>query len=638
MDSTQGVSIVHKLDSAKLITGNYGILIKDVVIQCEGTGQLENTSLMKCLGGQASDTAEGFQFENVSFVNKGTDSKGDSVINKSVALLIDSSAGYGTLQNCVFRNFYSPYLMRNDGAGSFAWRVADCDFSNCQNGLIYLKSSIDSGWTRVTNSNFGTGRNTIDTLTSADTSKNFFILGCGATTSSLAKIMAVSAQASSNGAKLIKTKGQADSLIGAGNNLFFVTPQYVDPLHNDFRLITGSPLIDADKDGYTDISSVQRNTVITSSNFLNVTVTLPGNLVVSYVNGTTSIDPGIPKGAVEIIKKTTNDLRPVSQIILKQNMSGKTLNVKLAIKKGSTIPSLPANYVISDVAANGHPILAFRFSELPAVGAFSQKSTTIDSIPPAMPGNFSAAIDNNNVVLHWKQNTEPDFMRYTIYRTTNETIQIASLEKSTTGFIDIGAAGTSAIYSIAAYDSIGNESVQNQVQSANFIYVADNGSDTTGNGSITKPYRTITKAVSRLPDTPKTSYVISIFPGEYDEQVALKNASREPACRNRGEGRWTATKPLIFRPQYDAPDSMPLWRGSELSAPTPSGERCGVPFIPCNVAKGKNECLSIENEDYVTVEGIWFAELSEPFQADGKHPVSDTRRRKSENERRNSAP
>lgn len=56
----------------------------------------------------------------------------------------------------------------------------------------------------------------------------------------------------------------------------------------------------------------------------------------------------------------------------------------------------------------------------------------------------------------------------------------------------------------------------------NTLYVAKNGNDSTGNGSIAKPYLTIQYAINISSPDADNRYAIIIMPGVYTEQVTLK--------------------------------------------------------------------------------------------------------------------
>ena len=578
-DPLQGSSIVKLIGEAvhSPIEMDTGALLRDIVFRNAQTGQGGGTPMLYAMGpapAYVGDTI--FVVQNIDMINDTVDESGSTVDHRSVAIGTDRGVGmkYEVMKHCVFKNFkcpYSRYDYQYAEDSISAWIVDACDWSDCKNGPYYDNPETQ-GMKRITNSNFGSG---------PDSLKNYLIIG------------------SDN----VTTRARVDSIMGPGHNLFFVTPDYVDFLNNDFRLVSNSPLIDAHLDGYSDITSTEANTVITSSAFLNVMVNVPGlGGAVSFFDGVLNVT-GFPAGAVEISEKTTSGLRPVSVIVIKPKLFGRNIAVKIKRRKGFAVPELAADYIISETKTNCKTVLAFKFSDL--LAQLDSLSTLIDTTAPPPPPSFTASIFSNNVVLSWGATSAPDAMRYKIYRSASPEVQIASLPRNVTRYVDSGAAGKGAVYSISVYDSIGNESVRSKAIAAVSIYVDDDGSDSTGDGSLTKPYQTIGKAVSRLPDTPASSYMISIFPGEYDEHVELKNANRGPACRSLGAGRWTATKRLYFRPQYAQADSMPLWRGPETAAPEHAGRKCGATFVFNDFSK--NECLSIENEDYVTVEGIRFA-------------------------------
>ncbi|MFH1760373.1 MAG: right-handed parallel beta-helix repeat-containing protein, partial [bacterium] len=97
--------------------------------------------------------------------------------------------------------------------------------------------------------------------------------------------------------------------------------------------------------------------------------------------------------------------------------------------------------------------------------------------------------------------------------------------------------------------------------------------DETGDGSLNNPYATIGKAVAELPENPVESYVISINPGIYTERVNLVNSNRI----------WNSSNNLTIKARYNNPDSIPLWQTDNQWA-----------------------CLFIEDEDYITIQGIRF--------------------------------
>lgn len=98
-------------------------------------------------------------------------------------------------------------------------------------------------------------------------------------------------------------------------------------------------------------------------------------------------------------------------------------------------------------------------------------------------------------------------------------------------------ASSSVVATAVPFDNSTNGFVSTDVQSAieearaflstpsidQNYYVAKNGSDTTGNGSIGYPYLTIGKALTVITDSsPTKRYVITVGPGDYNENLVLK--------------------------------------------------------------------------------------------------------------------
>ncbi|MBN2037943.1 MAG: DUF1565 domain-containing protein [Chitinispirillaceae bacterium] len=556
-----------------LVGGNEGILIRDIVFRNAQTGQEAGSRMVVATGGWY-EQGIAFEIENVEFINDAVDNGGNPVYQQSLAWEISASAGKGTMRNCVFKNFNSPYWMLNDyKIHENAWEVDACDWSDCKDGPIYQVHGPEDtcrGTKKISNSNFGPG---------PDGARNYMILG----TSCFPPY--------GDDPYYVTTQAEVISRTsGSGKNLYFATPDYVDFLNNDFRLVTTSSLIDDHTNGYTDITSTEANLVITSSAFCNVRVTvpgIPGTGIVEFFDGTKTIS-GFPDGSVEVSEVTDCNLRPVSRIVIKQFMCGQTIYAIISRRSGYNIPPLADDYNILETTFNCNPIsqLSFNFSELPTPPV---KSWTIDCTSPFAVSNLKSSVSGTDAVLTWNAGSSSDAMGTTVYRTASPIVQIASLSKSATRYVDSSAAGLGATYTVFVYDSMGNRSAPCQTVPASYLFVDDNGNDTTGNGSREKPYQTIGKAVSRLPANPVNSWVISLFPGEYDEHVKLKNPRRN----------WSADKRLSFMPRYSAADSMPLW-----------------------AAFGWNgrSCLEIQGEDYVTVEGIRFmAASADSGHCSGRH-------------------
>ncbi len=92
-----------------------------------------------------------------------------------------------------------------------------------------------------------------------------------------------------------------------------------------------------------------------------------------------------------------------------------------------------------------------------------------DIVPPAAPQNLTAIAEPGRVTLAWNPNTEPDLLRYRIYRSTNQhTFTLRnSVPANTTTYVDAGLdPNTIYFYRITAVDSALNESgFSNEVSS-----------------------------------------------------------------------------------------------------------------------------------------------------------------------------
>lgn len=92
-----------------------------------------------------------------------------------------------------------------------------------------------------------------------------------------------------------------------------------------------------------------------------------------------------------------------------------------------------------------------------------------DIVPPTIPQELRTAVDQNQVTLTWNPNTDPDLLRYHIYRSTNyPTFTLHnSVTANTTTFVDAGLdPNVIYFYRITAVDSVLNESgFSNEVSS-----------------------------------------------------------------------------------------------------------------------------------------------------------------------------
>ena len=100
---------------------------------------------------------------------------------------------------------------------------------------------------------------------------------------------------------------------------------------------------------------------------------------------------------------------------------------------------------------------------VPITGITYQNGSIVAVTPPAAPQNLIAVAGKNQVTLKWNKNTEPDFLRYRIYRSTSP-IPIIKVDSTTGGIADTAKVITgitnSATYyfRITAVDSAGSES------------------------------------------------------------------------------------------------------------------------------------------------------------------------------------
>lgn len=61
---------------------------------------------------------------------------------------------------------------------------------------------------------------------------------------------------------------------------------------------------------------------------------------------------------------------------------------------------------------------------------------------------------------------------------------------------------------------------------ANVLFVANSGSNTTGNGSILKPYATLTQALSQVPNNSANLWTIMLMGGTYTESIAVQGKAK----------------------------------------------------------------------------------------------------------------
>ncbi len=158
-----------------------------------------------------------------------------------------------------------------------------------------------------------------------------------------------------------------------------------------------------------------------------------------------------------------------------------------------------------------------------------------DTDAPSVPFNITAStVSSTQVNLSWNASTDNVAVTgYIIYRNS---VQIATSD--TNSYSDTTVSPSfQYLYSVAAYDAAGNVSShdstftvstpantttpppENLPPSGNMLYVSTNGSDTNP-GTQTSPFRTVQKAA----DMAVAGNTVIVLPGEYNEQVILKNS------------------------------------------------------------------------------------------------------------------
>jgi hypothetical protein len=169
--------------------------------------------------------------------------------------------------------------------------------------------------------------------------------------------------------------------------------------------------------------------------------------------------------------------------------------------------SAPRIVIAADLDGDGYIDLATANLSLNCVSILLNRSMNA----PAPPQNLIAAAANAQVTLQWNKNTEADFLRYRMYRSTspNPTIKVDSTTGGISDTIKVYNGltnGTTYYFRVTAVDSSGSESgYSNEViaipalSPCRYVNVV-NGNDTVGNGTEGRPFRSISKAISIASD------------------------------------------------------------------------------------------------------------------------------------------
>ncbi|MFA5937074.1 MAG: tail fiber domain-containing protein [Candidatus Paceibacterota bacterium] len=186
---------------------------------------------------------------------------------------------------------------------------------------------------------------------------------------------------------------------------------------------------------------------------------------------------------------------------------------------GAVIPPNPANYY-----AGGS---LFSATDLSSTN-FITNTAKVTTLTVSGDSTFSGIV------------TTPSLVVSKIYPPTDSTtaIQINKADgttnvmnvDTTNGYVGIGTTSPSELLDVNGnawiennlYAGVKKNLVATKSSITTTIYVdATNGNDSTGDGSVSLPYQTITKAISVLPDVILNNYTIQLAPGIYRETVTI---------------------------------------------------------------------------------------------------------------------
>jgi chitodextrinase len=195
-----------------------------------------------------------------------------------------------------------------------------------------------------------------------------------------------------------------------------------------------------------------------------------------------------------------------------------------------------------------------------AAGNHSAKTTVMvsttacpDTTPPSTPTGLAASnIGQTSLDLGWNASTDNVAVTgYDVYRGGTKMATVTSTSSGQTGL----ACGTSYTFGVVAFDAAGNRSQQAPLNvstsacsptpppppspppASGVFYVDPNGSDSTGDGSQSKPWKTIAKAASSTPGG--AGNTIHVNAGTYTESSTI-NLSCKTNLQGAG-GRSGAT-------------------------------------------------------------------------------------------------
>ena len=137
---------------------------------------------------------------------------------------------------------------------------------------------------------------------------------------------------------------------------------------------------------------------------------------------------------------------------------------------------------LTDLGGPGYAPATFMVRARTAVAGIFYDSpsgvgTSIDNLPPAPPGPFTAAYAGGATHLHWGVNAEPDLWHYRVYKGSSAAFVPGPANlissQSDTGYTAAGAAGS--YYKLSAVDINGNESAFSLLTPSGTTAVGDQG-------------------------------------------------------------------------------------------------------------------------------------------------------------------
>ncbi len=186
----------------------------------------------------------------------------------------------------------------------------------------------------------------------------------------------------------------------------------------------------------------ETTTALATGTWVHLAVTLKGDTATLYMDGV----PVATK--VAAINPTGFDFRPANNYLGKSQFGADPL----------------FNGRIDDFRIYGYALTASQVNDVKNGGVPGD-----DTTPPAPPANLTATADGPAIALDWDDNTEPDFARYSVYRSTTgggAYTRIAA-DLITSAYTDTSAInGTTYHYVVTATDSAANESAHSEEASA----------------------------------------------------------------------------------------------------------------------------------------------------------------------------